>query len=151
MYLGAMEKTAFSPEDLLRAHGMRVTPVRCQVVALLHRLAGAKTHQQVLDEFGAEGLEMDRVTVYRTLNSLTEAGILHRITGVDRTFSYALHAAPHLPQAHSDDHPHFVCEQCSLTFCLPEVPIEVSEIRAPKGFTCHHTEVKVFGLCPDCS
>ncbi len=145
-----MQNSAFSPEDLLRAHGLRVTPVRCRIVELLHRLPGAMTHQQVLDEFVAQGVDMDRVTVYRTLNSLTDVGILHRITGLDRTFSYAL-LRPAPAEAHRDDHPHFVCEQCSHTFCLPEIPLPLAEIHTPKGFTGHYAEVKVFGLCPDCS
>lgn len=148
-----MDLSLFDPEPVLREHRLRVTPVRCHVLQLMYGQPGAMTHQQVLDELNASGYELDRVTVYRTLNTLTDSGILHRITGIDRTFSYAFkRQTDNENQVHSGaEHPHFICDRCSVTYCLPDIPAEsLPAIPAPAGFELRQTELKLYGVCPDC-
>jgi Fe2+ or Zn2+ uptake regulation protein len=93
---------------LLRSVGLRATPARLAILDMLCHATAALDAQQVQGVLAAaaassslSGLKTDRVTIYRTLNSLAEAGIAHRIDMGDRIFRYAMaggHAA-HAPGA----------------------------------------------------
>lgn len=135
---------------LLKTHGLRVTPARTVILDLLMNQHGPVSHQQIESLLEVSASPIDRVTIYRTLHSLTECGILHKVTGLDRSFSYAYVQDANQGEHHSGDHAHFVCERCSHTFCLPEVDVPEA-IHTPSGFELKHTEVKLFGYCPDCN
>jgi len=138
-------------EAQLRECGLRVTQARLHILGLLMANDGALNHQQIEDYLSQNGLITDRVTIYRTLHSLTDTGILHKITGLDRTFSYAYQNHDVHDHKHASTHPHFVCEHCSQTICLPDVTVAISNMQTPDGFEFHHTELKLVGLCAECS
>lgn len=135
---------------LLKSHGLRVTQARVVLLELLMNQHGPISHQQIETMLDESESPIDRVTIYRTLHSLTECGILHRVTGLDRSFSYAYVNDGASGEHHGGDHAHFVCERCSHTFCLPEVDAPAA-LSTPTGFELKHTEVKLFGYCPDCN
>jgi len=138
-------------EAQLRVSGLRVTQARLHILGLLMAHNGALNHQQIEDYLTQNGLITDRVTIYRTLHSLTDSGIIHKIPGLDRTFSYAYRSADAHDAQHASSHPHFVCEQCSQTICLPDVTVAISNMQTPDGFEFHHTELKLVGLCAECT
>ncbi|MDP5007529.1 MAG: transcriptional repressor, partial [Glaciimonas sp.] len=64
----------------------------------------------------------DRVTLYRALDCLTDAGLAHKIAGDDRVFLYSASAEfagniDSLPRA-QHQHGHFKCTRCAKVFCL---------------------------------
>ena len=63
-------------DDLLRAHGLRRTDPRVAVLGFLHGQPKPISHAELTDALAPRGL--DRVTVYRNLVDLAEAGILVR-------------------------------------------------------------------------
>jgi Fur family ferric uptake transcriptional regulator len=105
-------------EAQLREAALRITPARIKVLATLLEARCAFSHQDMQDQF----VEMDRVTLYRALDCLTDAGLAHKIAGDDRVFRYSAgtehsesgHAA-HQAQHH---HGHFKCTRCARVFCL---------------------------------
>lgn len=147
-------ETMFQKQDhiieLLKSHGLRVTQARIALLDLLMDQHGPVSHQQIEAMLEESSSPIDRVTIYRTLHSLTECGILHKITGIDRSFTYAYVQEGNEGEHHGGDHAHFVCERCSHTFCLLEVDVPAT-IGTPSGFELKHTEVKLFGYCPDCN
>jgi Fur family ferric uptake transcriptional regulator len=109
-------------ETQLRRASVRITKVRVQVLAALLGANRAFSHQEVQDRFA----DMDRVTLYRALDCLTEAGLAHKIASDDRIFRYsagtehakhgsALRAGL---QAAQHQHGHFKCTRCARVFCL---------------------------------
>jgi Fur family transcriptional regulator, ferric uptake regulator len=136
--------------SILKANGLRVTQARIAVLEVLMQQNGPISHQQIESKLEAQDSRIDRVTIYRTLHSLTECGILHRIMGIDRSFSYAYKRDDTHQDHHGSEHAHFVCERCTHTFCLTEVDMPKS-IVTPTGFELKHTEVKLFGYCPECN
>jgi len=134
---------------LLKTKGLRITPARVAVLEVLMEQNGPISHQQIENILEQQESHIDRVTIYRTLHTLTECGILHKIMGMDRSYSYAFKMDEVHKDQHGTEHPHFVCERCSHTFCLPEVEVP-SSINTPSGFELKHTEVKLFGYCPEC-
>jgi len=135
---------------ILKSKGLRITQARLSVLDVLVQQQGPISHQQIERLLEQDESHIDRVTIYRTLHSLTECGILHKITGLDRSYSYAYKTDPDHQDQHGTEHPHFVCERCLHTFCLPNVDVP-KKIVTPSGFELKHTEVKLFGYCPECN
>lgn len=88
----------------------------------------------------------NRVTVYRTLESLVEAGLVHRAFTQDRAWYFEL--ADHCTEHQC--HPHFTCTRCGVTRCLMDIHLPMAKI-ADKGFVISRQQVRLEGLCPACA
>lgn len=146
-------------EDQLRAASVRITDARIKVLATLLRAQRAFSHQDMQEAFA----DMDRVTLYRALDCLTEAGLAHKIAGDDRVFRYSAGAEHadnpaaardrHMPQ---HQHGHFKCTRCARVFCLDGFgetglsPDAVGKMLG-KGFLSHDIEFTIKGWCADCA
>jgi Fur family ferric uptake transcriptional regulator len=113
----------------LRAAKLRVTDVRLAVMACLDASASALAANEVLDRLAASrprDAKADRVTVYRTLNALVEAGVAHKVDPGDRVFRFSLtdHARC-TPTRHVHEHPHLVCDACGSVECLDDADVIV--------------------------
>ena len=95
------------------------------------------------------GEKFDRVTVYRTLQTFVEKGIIHAIPTADNSIRYALCKDACSEGHHHDHHIHFQCTNCQNTYCLDVVV--TPEIRLPKGYVSKHIEVVVEGVCKTCT
>jgi Fur family ferric uptake transcriptional regulator len=115
---------------------MRVTGVRLAVLGVLEGTERALTAQDVADAVASlrPRSRPDRVTVYRTLNALVEAGLAHKVDPGDRVFRFSLtdHARCS-GEHHAHEHPHFVCDSCGEVECLEgaEVVIKPAPPAAP--------------------
>ena len=126
-------------ESQLRSASVRITKVRVKVLAALLGANRAFSHHEVQDEFA----DMDRVTLYRALDCLTEAGLAHKIAGDDRVFRYSAgtdHAkhenSSHVESAVSQhQHGHFKCTRCARIFCLEKSTGADVQEGAPSGAT----------------
>ena len=114
--------------EALRAAGMRITGTRLALLRLMGQSRAPASAQQIFDDLcaarksaagKASGGRPDRVTVYRTLNSLVEAGLAHKVDPGDRVFRFSLtdHARCE-GEKHVHEHPHFVCDACGTVECL---------------------------------
>jgi Fur family ferric uptake transcriptional regulator len=115
-------------ELLLRDASVRVTTARTNVLSTLLTTRAALSHQDIQESF----TEMDRVTLYRALDCLTEAGLAHKIAVDDRIFRYSASTEQHETHEHTDgahqhrkpqtqhQHGHFKCTQCARVFCLDD-------------------------------
>jgi Fur family ferric uptake transcriptional regulator len=90
----------------------------------------------------------DRVTVYRTLQTFVEKGIIHQIPTTDNSVLYALCKARCEAGHHHDEHVHFICNLCGKTTCLDDVT--VPEVKLPKGFKPQQSAMVVTGVCSEC-
>ena len=135
---------------LLREAGLRRTPVR---VAVLDRVTAARQPLGAPEIIRRLGEETDPVTVYRTLNTLAEHRLVHRVRGEDGAWRYA--ATPGTIEAERRDHPHahFVCDSCGTVECMEEVPVPENLVKAKalgRRYDVSHAEVVVHGTCPRC-
>ncbi|SDP14461.1 Fur family transcriptional regulator [Desulforhopalus singaporensis] len=90
---------------------------------------------------------VNRVTVYRILDSLVQRRIVEKISGSSRAAHYGL--APndnHLP------HPHFHCTSCGLVDCLAPETLSVDQDRLMKTFAgeIERVDVRIEGTCRNC-
>jgi Fur family transcriptional regulator, ferric uptake regulator len=132
-------------DDLLRRNNLSITESRRKILLLFLEHPGALAHGDIEKKAGEK---FDRVTIYRTLQTFTDKGIIHVIPTSDNSIRYALCKDNCSEGHHHDHHIHFVCTQCNNTYCLDDVV--TPEIKLPKGYTPEHTEVVVEGICKNC-
>jgi Fur family ferric uptake transcriptional regulator len=126
---------------LLEELGLRITGARLAVLGFILQSRRAVSHADV--EAGLAARQIDRVTLYRTLDTLAEAGLLAKSIGSDRVARF-------VPIARGDHshHAHFSCDRCGRLYCLPAKPPRPAQL--PAGFEASTVELNVHGLCADC-
>lgn len=134
--------------QILSQHELRNTAIRREILSLFLETGHALSHSHIENRLESN---FDRVTLYRTLKTFEEKGLIHRIANDTDSIEYALckedcHEHDH---KHADNHAHFRCEQCQYTFCLEEVSIPTLPI--PKGFQAYEFQLLVVGICERCS
>jgi Fur family ferric uptake transcriptional regulator len=135
------------PEDLLKRHGVRVTEIRKEIVDTLLSKKSALSCKEIKKNISGE---YDRVTLYRTLNTFVEEGIIHQISGTDGTIRYALCSSGEcVTHHHEDKHIHFRCTACGQTFCIEYN--NLPKIEMPKGYKLGSFEISATGLCNSCN
>jgi Fur family ferric uptake transcriptional regulator len=139
------EATERDIRTLLRKHHLSVTEGRVRILDLFLRAGGALSHADVEK---AGGPAFDRVTIYRTLQSFVEKGIIHTIPTAENNVRYALCNDTCTEQHHQDNHVHFVCNTCGKTVCLDHTSIP--SVQLPQGFIPRQVQVIVNGICDSC-
>ena len=91
----------------------------------------------------------DRITLYRTLKTFEEKGLVHKITTGADAVKYALCSEGCGSGEHYDLHLHFYCTSCKETFCLPKV--KVPDVSLPNRFTVEELNLTAKGICDRCS
>jgi Fur family transcriptional regulator, ferric uptake regulator len=129
----------------LKKHQLSITDTRKKILNFFLESAGALTHADIEQRTSTE---FDRVTIYRTLQTFVEKGIIHVIPSADNAIRYALCKDNCAAGHHHDDHVHFMCDDCGTTYCLDHV--SVPKIKLPKGFTANQTDLVVSGVCHKC-
>lgn len=97
-----------------------------------------------------KGMEpADRTTIYRTLKTFEEKGLVHCIDDGTGFPKYALCPEDCDPAGHHHLHVHFYCTKCKETFCLPDSTIP--DISLPDKFRPLEMNLVVKGICDRCA
>jgi Fur family ferric uptake transcriptional regulator len=132
-------------QAVLADRGLRVTRQRTAILAALLRTKRACSHGELAALLAPAGL--DRVTVYRTLLSLTEAGVLVKTQLGDAVWRFDVKHGASAGKPHTA-HPHFVCNSCGDVACLPADAVAVA-VKARAGRR-RVAEIQLRGTCGDC-
>ncbi|HUQ96738.1 MAG TPA: transcriptional repressor [Chitinophagaceae bacterium] len=131
--------------ELLRRNNLSITESRKKILSLFLSTPDALAHGDIERKAGEK---FDRVTIYRTLQTFVEKGIVHTIPTADNAVLYALCKAC-TEGHHHDDHIHFVCTVCNSTICLDNVVSP--KIELPQGYMAQNVQVVINGICKTCS
>ena len=130
-------------KKILKTRNLRATELRVALLEIISNLGRAVSHQEIQNSL----IKFDRITLYRTLNSFIERGILHKIILEDNKNFYALCNLECRTDKHQHHHIHFQCNQCKEVSCLEsKEPIEL-------GISNHlvdEIEITASGICQDC-
>jgi Fur family zinc uptake transcriptional regulator len=131
--------------SLCAEQGLRFTPIRRRVLALVwggHRPVGA---YDILDALRAEYPRAAPPTVYRALDFLIERGLIHRIESMN-----AYVGCTHPTERHYGQF--LICSQCSDAVELDDPDIDQAVRRGADrmGFQAQRHMIEITGLCPDC-
>ena len=131
---------------ILKRHQLSNTDSRRTVLEVFLQSESALAHQDIERETGDR---FDRVTIYRTLQTFIDKGIVHTIPTADNGTRYALCRENCSEGHHHDNHVHFICDACGKTSCLDDVAIP--SVRLPEGFSVTKIDMVVNGICVECS
>ena len=132
------------PADPLRAAGLRRTRARVAVHGVIVRLARPMSHNELAADPALEG--MDAITLYRTLRTLEEAGLAHRVLGTDGTWRTC--SQPGGPAGCPGNHVHFMCQDCGQMTCLVDQPMP--KVAPPPGAVVDARHFLAHGRCARC-
>ena len=130
----------------LKEHNLRVTEVRKRIYQYLLETKYAVSHAELELVFSNE---FDRVTIYRTLNTFLDKGLLHKIPTDSGSARYAVCKEHCSTDEHIDDHVHFKCSKCSKLICLHEV--EIPMVQLPTNFEAKNAILLYEGICNNCN
>jgi len=130
---------------VLRRKHLNITDSRKKILSLFLNHKDALAHADIEKNAGEK---FDRVTVYRTLQTFVEKGIVHTIPTADNAILYAL-CKDCDEEHHHDDHVHFVCQDCNTTICLDDVVSP--QIKLPDGYMPENVQVVINGVCKNCT
>ena len=119
--------------------------MRLLVLDLLLRQASAIS----LSDIEKALLPADRITIYRTIKTFEEKGLVHIIDNGTGTPKYALCQDDCDANEHHDLHVHFYCITCKETFCLPDS--KIPDITLPSKFNSLEMNLLVKGTCDQCA
>ena len=119
--------------------------MRLLVLEFLQARRAAVDLHELETEFG----RADRITLYRTLRTFEQKGLLHRIVDDRDMTRYGLCTACCDDQQHRDNHVHFYCRSCQETYCLDACPIPYPDL--PGGFSSDSLSLLVKGYCARCN
>lgn len=123
----------------------RQTRQRAAVTSALESREEFRSAQELHDELRHAGESVGLTTVYRTLQSLVDDGLVDVIVRSDGEAVYRLCSSHH--------HHHLVCRSCRATVEIEAPTVEawaVDVARRHAYSDVSHT-VEIFGRCPDCS
>ncbi len=136
--------------ERITARGLRATPARCRIVALLLDTREHYTPEEMLEALRRRGEPMSIATLYQNLAKLSEAGVIGRFVGPDGVSRY---------DAITEPHHHLVCEVCGrmvdvraggpLEAIHPE-PVFEEDAPTLSRWRIKARKVEFTGICPAC-
>ena len=133
-------------ENLCKKNGFRLTNVRKRVLELIwesHQALGAYT---ILEQLGQEGVKPAPPTVYRALDFLLEAGLIHRLNSLNA----------YIGCSHPKDEHHgsyfLICQHCRIVAEIHDGGIDQQIISFAKreNFSVCEQALEVSGICQNC-
>ena len=124
---------------LLAGAGLKVTAQRLRVLGGLLEADEALSAKALLARV-RQGGPMDKVTLYRALEALCEAGLITRHEAGDSSVRYCPGGPAH------PEHHHFYCLHCGRLFCLEPGTVTV---RADVPGVAQ-VNVRLDGACREC-
>lgn len=135
---------ATSSEQRLQTRNIQPTAMRLMVADYLVDHKAAVSLSDLEEHFS----HSDRTTLYRTLKTFQENGLVHQIHDESGSTKYAMCAEDCNCSYPDDMHAHFYCSSCNNTFCFPKLAIPQFDL--PENFTPSHGNFVITGRCPSC-
>lgn len=130
-------------KDLLRNRELKATNPRLKLLMKMHEFESAMPYSAIQESMES----MDRVTLYRTIESLKKKGIIHKAYQENNDVYYAICGTGCGTHAHRHDHIHFKCEKCDLVTCKESV--KNVQLAIPDHLI-NKVNIHVEGICPAC-
>jgi Fur family zinc uptake transcriptional regulator len=132
-------------EQACEQRGLRLTPLRAQVLGLVAAAGKPIKAYDLLDRMKAENGSSAPPTVYRALDFLLEQGFIHRLASIN-----AFVGCHHPQVRHSV--PFLICDKCQNAIELEDTRISalLGEQADDHGFETRAQTLEVHGTCADC-
>jgi Fur family peroxide stress response transcriptional regulator len=130
--------------EILRRAGLRSTPQRQAIVRVV-MAANHPTVAQVYDEVRREFPTIGLATVYNTLHTMTERGVVRELPFVNATRF----------DGNVEPHANLVCRSCGTIYDSSACDDLMEQLRrrvaSEQGFLPEMERIDVYGLCSACA
>jgi Fur family zinc uptake transcriptional regulator len=132
-------------ERVCRERGLRLTPLRADVLRLVAESDRPVKAYDLLDRIRASKAASAPPTVYRALDFLLDHGFIHKLESIN-----AFVACHHPSVQHTV--PFLICDNCHLAVEMEDerIPLLLDDKARALGFTPQAQTLEVHGLCADC-
>jgi Fur family ferric uptake transcriptional regulator len=129
----------------LREHNLPVTAQRLAIAEVLLTSEHHLSAEEVAKEVSARGRSAGTATVYRTIDTLLESGLL-----VERDFGEGFRRFE--PARDVPNHEHLVCTQCGKVEEFRDERLErmTTIVAESRGFARQRHRLVIHGICRDC-
>ena len=134
-----------TPRPAAPVSGLRSTRQRPAVARLLDDTDDFRSAQEIHEKLRRSGEGIGLTTVYRTLQTLADAGEIDVLRTSTGEAVYRRCSAHH--------HHHLVCRDCGHTVEVEEPTVELwaEKVANEHGFINIGHTVEISGICPDCA
>jgi Fur family transcriptional regulator, ferric uptake regulator len=124
--------------------GYRVTEPRRSLARLIGERGGLFTADELVRESRTQRLGVGRATVFRSLEILTELGVVERLDLPTGDHAFVACDPTH--------HHHVVCSQCGRSTDVGDSGMArvLEEVARRSGYRIETHRLELFGLCPFC-
>lgn len=132
--------------QIFRDFALKRTSSRSAILRLFLRHTYALSYSSIEKEMTSI---LDRVTVYRTLKTFLDKGVVHKVLDDNGALKYALCNEACSSREHHHEHVHFKCLKCGQTSCLNNVTLP--EVSLPVGYNTSQISLLISGTCKKCN
>jgi Fur family zinc uptake transcriptional regulator len=132
--------------EVCAARGLNLTPVRKRVLEIVWRAHEPIGAYEILAELAKERDKAAPPTVYRALEFLMDAGLVHRIDTLNAFLGCDAPGHAHVAQF-------LVCRNCHRVAEIDDPALNrvLAEKSRSMGFRIEPTSLEIKGLCNDCA
>lgn len=134
-----------SAETALQQTGVRLTPQRLAIAAVLAQTGKETSAQELYERVRKKHPYIGRATVFRSVDRLVGAGLAQRLERPGHVSAYIWCAPGH--------HHHLICTTCRTVEDLDEESVAplAETIARQRGFRVDHATLDFYGECRTCA
>ena len=127
----------------MTSNKIKNTPARSAIKGFLSKAKFPVDVEQIISFLRSKDLNTNKVTVYRTVDSLFKNGIIDRLEFREGKFRYEIKTT---------DHHHLICTNCKRVEDIEDKYINTleKEIYDKKNFNVFYHSLEFFGICKNC-
>ncbi len=143
----SLTETLARARQAFETKNLRFTDLREQVFTEIARTRGSIGAYDILDKLAARGTRLAPISVYRSIDALMDAGVIHRLESKNAYFACRRH------EHGGRGRPIFLsCEKCGGVSEVSAQPVFdlIKDLSEKAGFEPKVKFVEVTGTCKDC-
>jgi len=128
---------------VFKPKSLKLTPQRIAVYEALQNTKSHPSAEMIYNSIRDRYPTMSLATVYKTLKTLVEVGLVQELNVGEGNFRYDANAEPH---------PHITCTNCGKVDDINEVDLSYinDTVKDYTKYKILSSKVYFYGICPDC-
>lgn len=128
---------------LFKEKNLKLTPQRYAIYKYLKSTKSHPSAEMIYDNLKADYPTMSLATIYKTLKTLIELGVVIELNVGEDNFRY---------DANTSQHPHIVCLSCGRVDDIENADFNFLNSEAEKytDYKIDSHQLYFYGICPEC-
>jgi Fur family ferric uptake transcriptional regulator len=127
--------------QILKQNHLQITECRLEILNVFLNSEIALSEEDIMLQVNKK---FNKTSIYRTLNTFTEKGIIHKVITDLKQTKYSISQ-----KNENLNHIHFECKKCYSIYCLNKT--EINQPQLPEGFNNEEINVLILGICKKCN